>query len=205
MKCSCLNKVKQQIEYYSLKVVTEDLEQLGYMFSWQKLDAQSFLLRQRRLRVWGVADVMNDSSQESFRERMRKTIDSMSGNDLLEFEKCFDITLPKQRLTNELQRKKLSQSLAKARLRCGDSGEEPNVFMDVSTGKDRDAESAENVSTCVRPSHQVYNSILGRTLCAKELWHCQGLFESAFPHVQAVRELMKNHAQAQGLAGEKGF
>ena len=204
MKCS-LNKVKQQIEYYSLKVVTEDLEQLGYMFSWRKLDAQSFLLRQRRLRVWGVADVMNDPSQESFRERMRKTIDSMSGNDLLEFEKCFDITLPKQRLTNELQRKKLSQSLAKARLRCGDSGEEPNVFMDVSTGKDRDAESAENVSTCVCPSHQVYNSILGRTLCAKELWHCQGLFESAFPNVQAVRELMKNHAQAQGLAGEKGF
>ena len=147
--------------------------------------------------------MMNDSCQKSFRENMKKSIDNMSGTDLLEFEKCFDTNLPQQLLTNELQRKKLSQALAKARLKFGDANEEPNVFMDVSTGRDRDAESAENVSTCIRPSHQVYSSKLSRTLCAMELCNCQGLFESAFPNPCAVRNIMKNHSQAQGLAGEK--
>ena len=52
------------------QVVSEDLEDLGYIFAWKKLDAQSFLLRQRRQRIWGVADLMSSCSQQDFQNRM---------------------------------------------------------------------------------------------------------------------------------------
>lgn len=197
-------KGKQQIEYFCLtQVVKDDLKNLGFNFSWQKLDAQSFLLRQRRTRVWGVADVMNDVSQQDLHTGMKRSIDSMSSTDLMEFETVFDTSLPKQKLTNNRQKNKLAQAVAKARLKDGDADTIPNVFMDLASGKDRDAESAENVSTCVRPSHQIYSNALGRTLSARELWHCQGLFESAFQNPQAITDIMQNHTQAQDLAGQQ--
>lgn len=184
------------------QVVAEDLEELGYIFSWRKLDAQSFLLRQRRQRVWGVADLMNSCSQQDFDKRMKKTIESMSTTELLEFEKVFDTSMPQQRTTNPLQRNKLEQALSRARVKNSNSTGQPNVFMDMSTGKNRDVEFAEEVATCVRPSHHIYSNRLGRSLCAKELWNCQGLFQSAFANPAAFDDIMKNQAQAQDLAGQ---
>ena len=184
------------------QVVSEDLEDLGYIFAWKKLDAQSFLLRQRRQRIWGVADLMSSCSQQDFQNRMNKTIESMSTTELLEFEKVFDTNMPKQRISNHLQRKKLEQSLARARVKNATSTGDPNIFMDMSTGRSRDAEYAEDVATCVRPSHNIYSHRLGRSLCAKELWNCQGLFQTAFDNPAAFDDIMKNQAQAQDLAGQ---
>ena len=178
------------------------MQELGYNFFWAKLDAQSFLLRQRRLRVWGVSDLMSHTPAEDFRNRMQNTLESLSGNELLNFDDVFDRSMPKQRLKSEQQQSKLKQAVAKARLSSADPDEIPNVFIDVATSKDRGVESAENVSTCVRPSHAVYSHLLGRTLSVKELWNCQGLFESAFVNPAAVREIMQNQSQAQDLAGQ---
>lgn len=146
---------------------------------------------------------MNDVSQQDLHNGMKRCIDSMSSTDLMDFEKVFDTSLPKQRLTNSNQKKKLEQAVAKARLRHGECGDKPNVFIDLAAGKDRDAESADYVSTCVRPSHQIYSHVLGRTLCAREMWHCQGLFESAFANPNAISDIMQNHSQAQDLAGQQ--
>ena len=126
----------------------------------------------------------------------------MSGTDLLEFDKVFDTKMPKQRLLNGLQKSKLDEAVAQALLASSDPTVTPCVFMDLATGKDRSTESAENVCTCVRPTHRVYSNVLGRTLCAKELWNCQGLFETAFENTSAFQEIMANHTQAQDLAGQ---
>ena len=183
------------------QVVTKDLQELGYMFSWQKLDARSFLLRQRRLRVWGVADLMSEVNPANFCDRMKKTIDSMSGNELLQFDKVFDTHIPKAQLSSETQREKMRKVIEQVKLKSSDPGATPNVFMDLATGKDRNPEFAEHVSTCVRPSHKVYSNILGRQLCVKELWNCQGLFESAFPNPDAFHTIMEKPRDAQDLAG----
>lgn len=145
--------------------------------------------------------MMNDVPQQEICNGIKRCIDSMSGTDLMDFETVFDTGLPKQLLTNKKQKDKLEQAVAKARLRHGECGDKPNVFMDLASGKDRDAESADNVSTCVRPSHQIYSNVLERNLCAKEMWHCQGLFESAFENPEAISDIMQNHSQAQDLAG----
>ena len=62
-----------------VQVVQDDLANMGYIFAWQKLHAQSFLLRQRRTRVWGVADLMCEASQHDFQKRMKHTLECMSG------------------------------------------------------------------------------------------------------------------------------
>lgn len=176
---------------------------LGYIFSWQKLDAQSFLLRQRRTRIWGVADLMGDQTQSDFQERMKKTLDSMSGTNLFDYGDAFDLRIPKQRLKNDLQKQKLEEAIAQARLRNSDDSSEPDIFIDTSTSKERMVESAEHVATCVRPTHQIYSSYLGRCLTTQELWTCQGLFRSAFPNEKAYDEILKNPVQAQDLAGPR--
>ena len=54
---------------------------------------------------------------------------------------------------------------------------------------------------CEAQSQHLFSS-LGRSLCAKELWNCQGLFQTAFDNPAAFDDIMKNQAQAQDLAGQ---
>ena len=77
----------------------------------KKIDAQSFLLRQRRTRVWGVADFAGDIDQHDFNKRMKNTLDSMAGEELLNYNDVFDTSIPKQRLKNELQQKNCKRLL----------------------------------------------------------------------------------------------
>ena len=163
-----------------VQVVQDDLANMGYIFAWQKLDAQSFLLRQRRTRVWGVADLMGEASQHDFQKRMKHTLECMSGTKLFNYEDIYDLKMPKQRLKNELQKKKLQEAIQNTRLKHGDDSTIPDIFIDTSSSSQRIAESAEHVATCVRPTHHIYSSFLGRCLTVKELWACQGLFESSF-------------------------
>lgn len=183
-------------------MVEDDLEALGYMFAWQKLSASEFLLRQRRLRVWGVADLMNTDSKDEFKKRMKATVGSMSGTELFDFNKVFDRKLPKQALTNKLQKSKLQGAIEKARLKHSDGRSTPNVFIDTATGCKRDVESAEEVTTCIRPTHHIYSAMMERFVSVPELWCCQGLWESAFANPSAVQEIMQNPRQAQDLAGQ---
>ena len=184
-----------------VQVVQDDLANMGYIFAWQKLDAQSFLLRQRRTRVWGVADLMGEASQHDFQKRMKHTLECMSGTKLFNYEDIFDLKMPKQRLKNELQKKKLQEAIQNTRLKNGDDSTIPDIFIDTSSSSQRIAESAEHVATCVRPTHHIYSSFLGRCLTVKELWACQGLFESSFVNKDAFHEILQNPVQAQDLAG----
>ena len=184
-----------------VQVVQDDLANMGYIFAWQKLDAQSFLLRQRRTRVWGVADLMGEASQHDFQKRMKHTLECMSGTKLFNYEDIFDLKMPKQRLKNELQKKKLQEAIQNTRLKHGDDSTIPDIFIDTPSSSQRIAESAEHVATCVRPTHHIYSSFLGRCLTVKELWACQGLFESSFINKNAFHEILQNPVQAQDLAG----
>ena len=183
------------------EVIAEDLKKMGHIFQFNKLDASTFLLPQRRTRVWGTSDLASEVSQSEYSKLMQNTILSMAGDERFEFTDVFDITLPKVSLTNQLQQSKLKQALEQGKLKGYDMTT-PNCFMDCATSKQRSTESAWNMTTCVRPSHKIYSTKLERFLHVKELWNCQGLFPSAFPNPKAVEEFIKNKStNAQDLAG----
>ncbi len=43
--------------WYLLQVIIRDLKSLGYVFQFSKMDAQNYLLTQRRTRVYGTGDL----------------------------------------------------------------------------------------------------------------------------------------------------
>ena len=182
------------------QVIREDMKALGYIFHWMKLDAQFYLLRQRRERIWGCADLMSEVPEVDFCNNMKATLQSMSSTNMFEYEKVFDMQQPKGSLNNKNQQEKLKEAIRRSRMAEADE-ENPDVFIDCSTSKARNAEYAVHMSTCVRPTHHVYSNRLQRHLSVQELWRCQGLFKESFVNPQAVEDVMQNQAQAQDLAG----
>ena len=183
-----------------MQVIVEDLRALGYQFEWEKLDAQQFLLRQRRNRIFGTGDIDAGQNYEEYRNNMRDTMESMSSDALLAFESVFDQNLPEEPLegrTYEL----LQAALEKA---CLESNSD-NVFIDTSTSESRvnetGVESSTDVLTCVRPSHKIYSARLKRFVSPKELWNAQGLFKDNFENPKAVEDMLDKAAKARDLAG----
>ena len=173
---------------------------LGYIFHWQKIDAQFYLVRQRRERIWGIADLKSEVDPKDFSNRIKRTLESMASTEHFEYEKCFDHDIPKMKLKSKVPKQKLEQAISKVRL-SGDDTDNPDVFIDCSTSMQRAPEFAVGVATCVRPSHQIYSNRLGRYLSVSELWACQGLFKESFANPKAVDDVMANQTQAQDLAG----
>lgn len=173
------------------------MKQLGYTFTWQLVDTQLFLLRQRRTRVWGVADLMSNVSESELSTKMSETTERMTSDVHFPYDKVFDTTRPKEKLLNQTQKSKLKQAIEKSEL----NGNGDDVFIDCSTSRDRDSEFCNGISTCIRPTHKVYSNKLQRFLTTKELWSCQGLWLDSFPNADAVKEIMKSRTNAQDLAG----
>ena len=173
------------------------MKQLGYTFVWQLLDTQLFLLPQRRTRVWGVADLMSNITESELSTKMKATIESMTSDIHFQYDKVFDTTRPKEKLTNKVQKSKLKQAIQTSVL----NGNGDDVFIDCSTSKSRNCEFSNGVSTCIRPSHRVYSNKLQRFLTTKELWCCQGLWADSFANPDAVKEIMKSRTPAQDMAG----
>ena len=176
----------------------KDLLDLGFVFEYQRLDAQKFLVRQRRNRIWGTADVVGPNASE-YGERMAQTVQSMQSDCLFPWEDCFDTSLPAETSEElpERARRQLETALADATLLDGSS----NVFLDISKS-DSHLEQATSVATCVRPTHAIYSHALGRRLTVLELFKCQGLWRDDFLCPEAVDQMLKEPKQAQDLAGD---
>ena len=119
--------------------IREDMKALGYIFSWTKLDAQFYLLRQRRERIWGCADLMSEVPEADFCNNMKATLQSRSSTDMFEYEKVFDMQQPKGSLSNKIQQGKLTEAIRRSRMAEADE-EDPDVFIDGSTSRSRHAE-----------------------------------------------------------------
>ena len=175
----------------------DDLAGLGYTFEFQRLDAQKFLVRQRRNRIWGSADVRGPDA-DTYGERMASTVRSLQSDCLFPWEDCFDTSMvPESVNLPERALRQLESAIADAKLIDGSSC----VFLDVGKS-DSFMEQATNVSTCIRPTHHIYSHQLGRKLTVPELWCCQGLWRDDFPCPEAIDELLsENPTKAQDLAG----
>ena len=184
------------IPFLSLQVMTKDLGELGYVVEHSKIDAQDYLLPQRRNRVYALADINAGQCSQSFAQKMKATMESMASDVLLPFDSVFDTTLPHQQLEGR-QYDKLQEALEKACLQANCQ----NVFVDTSTSSTRECESATNVLTCVRPTHKIYSHQLQRFVTIQEMWAAQGLFKCNFENQEAVQSMWEQASKAQDLAG----
>ena len=180
------------------QVVERDLAHLGFMFEHQRLDAQRFLLRQRRNRIWGSADLCSDESEAAdYAAKMGATIACLESDLLFPFGDVFDESMPKERLDGDRVLAQLDRAVAK---HLAESGTD-NVFLDINKS-DEQQEDAVNVATCIRPSHPIYSHRLGRKLTIEELWKCQGYFADDFPNPIFVKGFLQSkNRMARDLAG----
>ena len=179
--------------------IARDMDSLGYCFEFQRVDSQMYLVRQRRNRIWGTANLQSENS-DGYGERMHRSMTSMESGVHFQYTKCFDPSLPSAPLTGENAKMHLATALKKASL-MGQSVDD--VFIDCSTSKGRmNPEMALGVSTCTRPSHKIYCNRFQRYLTAKEHWLCQGLFQDDFQNPAAVQHLLDcDDTLARDLAG----
>ena len=182
--------------FFCLKVMASDMQNLGYLFEWGKVDAQQFLLPQRRNRIYATADLNAGQDQKEYQERMTESMRNMASDVLLSFDSVFDTSLPSEELEGRAQ-DKVQEALDHARLHS----QSQNVFIDTSTSQGRQAESAVNVLTCVRPTHKIYSQQLQRCVTVKEMWVAQGMFKNNFANPAVVDKMLQNQVQAQDLAG----
>ena len=183
-----------------VEIVTEDMSELGYVFEYQRVDSQKYLVRQRRNRVWGSANLRNSATQDEYHVAMKTTMDMLASEHHFDFSKCFEEGLPIGIPANKGFELNLVNALQRAEL----IGQDPSdLFLDCSTSKSRSErpEMAFGVSTCVRPTHKIYTHKYRRCLTPKEHWRCQGLFEGDFAAPDAVKEVLNQITLARDLAG----
>ena len=137
-----------------VEIVSSDMAELGYSFEYQKVDSQKYLVRQRRNRVWGSANLQTCDTPDQYDVLMKKTMGALAADHQFDFAKCFDEGLPKETLVNKAFQMNLSSDLQKAEL----IGKNPSdIFLDGSTsgGRSSHPEMAFGVSRRVRPSHKI--------------------------------------------------
>eukprot|EP00435_Cladocopium_sp_Y103_P053965 s287_g17.t1 len=79
-----------------------------------------------------------------------------------------------------------------------------NIFIDGSTSESRSAdaiESALDVLTCVRPTHDIYSIGLGRYVSARELLGAQGIWQVDSENIKAFAKMTSSTKFAQDMAG----
>ena len=177
--------------------VREDMCSKGYVWECAKLDARDFLLRQRRGRVYGTADINSGQDQEVYAREMARTLESLKSDVLFPFEDIFDESLPEQPPHLQREKDKVQEAQQIGQMQFGST----NMFTDTSTSAARVAECAPEVVPCIRPTHPIYSQKLKRYVTVRELWTCQGMWAKDFASPEAVEEIWQRPKQAQDLCG----
>lgn len=188
----------------AVDIVASDMSELGYIFEFQKVDSQRYLVLKGRNRVWGSVNLRpcDTSDSEHYHVSMKQTMDAFASDDHFDSAQCFEEGLPTDIPTFKNFQANLASALQKSQL----IGKDPsNIFLDCSTSSSRAEkrpEMAYGVSTCVRPTHKVFMHKHGRCMTPKEHWICQGLFEDDFASPDAVKEVLNQSTLARDLAGK---
>ena len=182
---------------FLIQDMQKDFATRGYVVEWDKLDAQWFLLRQRRNRVWATCDVNAGQCADEYAKNMKSTVRSMASDVLFPLESCFDTTIEADQLSRA-HLGKVKSAMEKDQLDHS-SGQ---VFVDPATSSNRSTESACNVCTCIRPSHNIYSVSMKRWVRVNELWNCQGLWRNDFPNPSAVDDMLQWEKEARDLVGK---
>ena len=178
-------------------MIVEDFKELGYIFQWSKMSAQHYLLPQRRCRVYGLADLDEGQDSEVFSSMMYHTLDSMSSDVRFNLDDIFDANLPTAPPRGNAE-KNVNQALQRTAVK----NESTNVFVDTSTSASWEAEYAENMLTCIRPSHPIFSVKYNRYITVAEMFKCQGIFKQDFQNPAVLDEILKQSpGDAQDLCG----
>ena len=129
------------------------------------MSAQHYLLPQRRCRVCGLADLDEGQDSEVFSSMMYHTLDSMSSDARFNFDDVFDANLPTAPPRGNAE-KNVNQALQRTAVK----NESTNVFVDTSTSTSWEAEYAENMLTCIRPSHPIFSVKYNRYITVAEMF-----------------------------------
>lgn len=175
------------------QAIYRDMKSLGYLFQWCKLDAQDYLLPQRRNRIYGFGDLDEGQDYDSFAKNMYSTCQSMTSDRLFNFTDIFEQNLPSCVLHgNALEN--VQRAIDKH------ASESTNIFVDTSTSA-RFLECSVESTTCIRPSHPIFSVQLNRYLTVEELFRCQGIWPVDFENPEAFQRVLKHPAKAQDLCG----
>lgn len=172
------------------------MKSIGYVFQYSKLDAQDYLLTQRRTRVYGLGDLDSGQDQAKLNEEMASTLHDMSSDKRFAFNQVFQNDLPTCTL-----RKNALGKVQEAITKCMLNSESQNIFIDTSTSKDRNVEMGYGVSTCVRPSHPIFSVQLQRYITVSEMFKCQGIFKEDLENPTVLTNILQKPGPAQDLTG----
>lgn len=168
--------------------------------AWKLVDTQKFLLRQRRNRVWGVAQLNTGFDAEEFAKDYDRVVASLQTDIRFTMEETFVRDMPKVKPRNDREKELFVQAVRKLE----DSGSN-NIFFDCNTSQMRSngngPESALDVTTCVRPTHQIYSVRLARYLLPEEHLAVQGIWEVDAENKNAWKDLVADGKLAMDVAG----
>jgi hypothetical protein len=177
--------------------INRDMNEMGYLWEVGKTDARDFLLRQRRTRVYGTADLNYGQSEPVYQARMAATMSSMKSDMHFPFEEVFNTALSSQKPRLSRERLKVEEAVRKGMIDSGCS----NMFVDTSTSESRVTNCVPDVLPCIQPKHPIYSQKLCRYVTVEEMWKCQGLWAADFYNPSAVTQILTRPKQAQDLCG----
>lgn len=177
-----------------------DLEERHHSFAYLKLDANSYLLPQRRNRVFGCStstasgttsldDVASDNQTWKMLLNRLGTGPSeqqFSLKDMLRTDLPAQPMQAPQDITN--------WKLVQARAKRANNQDPMCICMHLGSSEKR-LEWMKDASTCIRPSHDIYCSMVDRPLHPQEMLKLQGSFECDFPCPDELRNLPDNLAR----------
>eukprot|EP00435_Cladocopium_sp_Y103_P048340 s1070_g14.t1 len=182
---------------FQLQVVEKDLQQLGYVMEWGKVDAKDLLLPQRRNRVYATCDVNSGQDPAEYTKAMRSTMESLRSDLTFSFDDILDKSISHRTVLTDRAQKQVDAAMEQACLK----GYTEDIFIDISTSSSRAPEYPINATTCIRPSGGIYASNLRRCLIPAELWKCQGIWVDEFADPEAARSMLEMAGDAKDLAG----
>ena len=157
------------------------------------MDSQKYLVRQRRNRVYGCAQLNTGSASDGFSQVFLSTVRSLQSDVHLTMEQCFG-KAQKEEVRNSREKQLLESALDHFGVAPGS-----NVFVDMSTSSSRNPECNLNAATCVTPMHPIYSAWLGRYLKPVEILSCQGIWRADAENTEAFDRMVDS--QGQELAG----
>lgn len=180
--------------------VKASFNKAGYAFGHQKLDTRSYLLPQRRNRVWMYAFRGTENEQAIL--HTSSCISALASKDFFSLDELFrmaDIATPPCRVP--LPREQICvvnavQRADRAKQRKGTPYED--IVVDLGQGVER-APYCSDGAPCIVPNGKPYRVNKGYVLSAEQVLCCQGVYREDFPALP--RWAKEERTVARDLAG----
>ena len=185
-----------------IETLIKDLGDRGHSFSFSKVDANNYLLPQRRNRVFGCssANGLKTSEKMASEQHAWKAIFGKLGLGPKDQHFSLDDFLEPGLDPSPLHGPEdvRNWDLIQAKLKKNKVSQDACVCLHMGSSEKR-IEYMVGASTCIRPSHEIWCSQVQRPLVGIESLRLQGSFPEDYPYPEEVRGLPEN--LSRDLAG----